>query len=265
MQLRRTIRAGAVAAVLSGIPSTLHAVATGRDPLEATLAAGSILLPGEVRRARLLAAAVPVHLALSFGWTFVLDRAGVRTARAGAVAGLAIAARRPRHRRPPLPTDSGATAAAAGRGSRRVRRRRGSAARALEALRQQHEADRATLRARRRHIAREQKLVVLGNDPQVNVRRTARVGHWTRSLEAEAACSVRHDGRAAGEHVHAAPVRLPEMDACSGDRAAVDGGEDDARQHVAGADLRPPRRRAAAKWSRAVVQRREAAGRCRRR
>ena len=92
MQLQRGMRAGVVAAVLSGVPSTLHAVATGRDPLEATLAAGSILLPGEVRRARLLAAAVPVHLALSLGWTFVLDRAGVRTARAGAVAGLAIAA-----------------------------------------------------------------------------------------------------------------------------------------------------------------------------
>ena len=42
--------------------------------------------------ARLLAAAVPVHLALSLGWTFVLDRAGVRGARRGAVAGLAIAA-----------------------------------------------------------------------------------------------------------------------------------------------------------------------------
>ena len=92
MQLPRAVRAGAVAAVLSGAPSTLHAVATGRDPLEATLAAGSILLPGETRRAHLLAAAVPVHLALSLGWAVVLDRAGVRTARAGAVAGLVIAA-----------------------------------------------------------------------------------------------------------------------------------------------------------------------------
>ena len=36
--------------------------------------------------------AVPVHLALSLGWTVVLDRAGVRGARAGALAGLAIAA-----------------------------------------------------------------------------------------------------------------------------------------------------------------------------
>lgn len=92
MQLSRAVRAGAVAAVLSGAPSTLHAVATGRDPLEATLAAGSILLPDEARRPYLLAAAVPVHLALSLGWAVVLDRIGVRTARAGAVAGLAIAA-----------------------------------------------------------------------------------------------------------------------------------------------------------------------------
>ena len=92
MQLRRVVKAGVVAAVLSGAPSTLYAVATGRDPLEATSAAGSILLPGELRRGRLLAAAVPVHLALSLGWTFVLDRAGVRTARAGVVAGIAIAA-----------------------------------------------------------------------------------------------------------------------------------------------------------------------------
>ena len=35
---------------------------------------------------------MPVHLALSLGWTLALDRAGVRTARRGALAGLAIAA-----------------------------------------------------------------------------------------------------------------------------------------------------------------------------
>lgn len=92
MRLSQTVRAGSVAAILSGVPSTLHAVATGRDPLAATLAAGSILLPGETRRSRLLAAAVPTHLALSLGWAVVLEGAGVRTARAGAVAGLAIAA-----------------------------------------------------------------------------------------------------------------------------------------------------------------------------
>jgi hypothetical protein len=33
-----------------------------------------------------------VHVALSLGWTLVLDRAGVRSARRGVLAGLAIAA-----------------------------------------------------------------------------------------------------------------------------------------------------------------------------
>ena len=70
----------------------MHALATGRDPLEAVLAAGSMLLPRETSRARLVAAAVPVHLALSLGWTIALDQAGVRTARRGALAGLAVAA-----------------------------------------------------------------------------------------------------------------------------------------------------------------------------
>jgi hypothetical protein len=75
---------------LSGIPSTVHALATGRDPLEAALAAGAVLLPAETRRLRLVAAAVPVHLALSLGWTLALDHARIRTAREGALAGLAI-------------------------------------------------------------------------------------------------------------------------------------------------------------------------------
>jgi hypothetical protein len=73
------------------VPSTAHALATGRDPLEAALAAGTIVLPWETRPTRLLAAAIPVHLALSLGWTVVLDRAAVRGARGGAAAGLAIA------------------------------------------------------------------------------------------------------------------------------------------------------------------------------
>lgn len=88
----RLLRTAAWAALLSGAPSTIHALVTRRDPLEATLAAGSILLPQESRRTRLVAAAVPVHLALSLGWTVVFDRAGVRGPGAGAVAGLAVAA-----------------------------------------------------------------------------------------------------------------------------------------------------------------------------
>jgi hypothetical protein len=86
------LRTACRAAALSGIPSTLHALATGRDPLEAVYAAGSIVLPAESSRVRLAAAAVPLHLALSLGWTVVLERAGVRGARSGAFAGLAIAA-----------------------------------------------------------------------------------------------------------------------------------------------------------------------------
>jgi len=92
MRLSPTIRAGAWAAVVSGAPSTVHALLTGRDALEATKAAGSILLPRETRTARLVGAAVPVHLTLSFGWAFVLQRARVHGAARGALAGLAIAA-----------------------------------------------------------------------------------------------------------------------------------------------------------------------------
>ncbi len=88
----RVLRAAVWTAALSGIPSTAHALATGRDPLEAAYAAGTILLPGETRPQRLLAAAVPVHLGISIAWTVALDRAGVRGAARGAVAGVAIAA-----------------------------------------------------------------------------------------------------------------------------------------------------------------------------
>jgi drug/metabolite transporter superfamily protein YnfA len=86
--------AGGVAAVVSGLPSTFCALAAGDDPLEATLAAGSILLPNERRRGRLLAAAVPVHLALSLGWAVVLERVlpPGREVAGGMLAGLGIAA-----------------------------------------------------------------------------------------------------------------------------------------------------------------------------
>ena len=86
------IVAGCWAAALSGTPSTLHALATGRDPLAATKAAGAILLPGSGRTLSLVLAAVPVHVGISLGWALVLDRAGVRDPVRGAAAGLAIAA-----------------------------------------------------------------------------------------------------------------------------------------------------------------------------
>jgi len=80
--------------VVSGAPSTVWALAAGDDPLEATLAAGSLLLPGETRRGRLVAAAVPVHLALSLGWAVALAHTlpRRRTVAAGALAGIGIAA-----------------------------------------------------------------------------------------------------------------------------------------------------------------------------
>jgi hypothetical protein len=92
--VRDGLAAGAVAAVVSGVPSTVWALKAGGDPLEATLAAGSLLLPRETRRSRLVAAAVPVHLALSLSWGVVLARLlpERRTVAAGTAADLAIAA-----------------------------------------------------------------------------------------------------------------------------------------------------------------------------
>ena len=89
------LAAGAVAALLSGAPSTLHALATRTSPLEATRAAGTLLAPSRTSSPTvLLLAAVPVHLALSFGWALLL--AAVlprrRTVAWGTLAGLAIAA-----------------------------------------------------------------------------------------------------------------------------------------------------------------------------
>lgn len=93
-RVRDALVAGAVASVVSGAPSTIHALVTRRDPLEATLAAGTLLVPRERRRGRLLLAAIPVHTALSVAWaavlTVLLPRR--RTVAAAPIAGLAIAA-----------------------------------------------------------------------------------------------------------------------------------------------------------------------------
>jgi hypothetical protein len=86
--------AGALAAVLSGVPSTLHALASGANPLEASLAAGTLLLPGEERASRLLPAALVAHGALSAGWALVLAATlpRRRTVAWSIAGGLAIAA-----------------------------------------------------------------------------------------------------------------------------------------------------------------------------
>jgi hypothetical protein len=83
--------AGVAGALFSAAPSTAWTVATGGSLLDGAHAAGSILLPGEHRSGRLLAASVPVHVALSLGWAGVLAatlprRATVPAAVAGALA-----------------------------------------------------------------------------------------------------------------------------------------------------------------------------------
>ena len=92
--LRDGLAAGSAAAILSAAPSTAHALLTGRDPLEASLAAGTLVLPGEERPGPLLLAAAPVHVALSIGWALVLAVAlpRRRTAAWAMLAGLGIAA-----------------------------------------------------------------------------------------------------------------------------------------------------------------------------
>ncbi|HVE92148.1 MAG TPA: hypothetical protein VNE62_07595 [Actinomycetota bacterium] len=86
--------AAAVAAVVSGVPSTVYAIATGRPVLEATQAAGSMVLPRETRQAVLVAAAAPLHVALSAFWATVLAASLPRRRPVlwGAVGGTAIAA-----------------------------------------------------------------------------------------------------------------------------------------------------------------------------
>ena len=63
----------------------------GESPLDGATAAGSILLPAERRTLPLVAAAIPVHLALSLGWAVPMSallprRATVPAAVAGALA-----------------------------------------------------------------------------------------------------------------------------------------------------------------------------------
>jgi hypothetical protein len=86
------LRAGAVAGALSGAPSTAHALLTGRPPLDAVRAAGTLLVVDASPR-RLLVAGVVAHGVISLGWgvtlAAVLPRR--RAAAWGALVGLAIA------------------------------------------------------------------------------------------------------------------------------------------------------------------------------
>jgi hypothetical protein len=89
----RGVRAGAIAAVVSGLPSTAHALLTGGDVLAATRAAGT-LLPGRRDRPGVTAGLI-AHVFVSAVWTVVLTAADRRRRLGvvrGAAAGLAIAA-----------------------------------------------------------------------------------------------------------------------------------------------------------------------------
>lgn len=99
------------------------------------------------------------------------------------------------------------------------------------------------------------------DDAEVDVPRSSLIPDRARTLEAEPARAVSDHGGAAGADVLTAPVRLPEMDPRSAKRAAVDGGEDDPGEDVAGADLRPARRRTTAEGTGTVAERGHAAGR----
>jgi hypothetical protein len=62
-----------VATLFSGAPSTLYALATGGDPLQATFAAGQMLIDSASPSA-LIAAAALVHGAVSAFWALVVGR-----------------------------------------------------------------------------------------------------------------------------------------------------------------------------------------------
>jgi hypothetical protein len=89
--LADALTAGAAGALVSGVPSTTVTLLRGESLLDGATAAGSILLPAERRTLPLVAAAIPVHLALSLGWAVPMSallprRATVPAAVAGALA-----------------------------------------------------------------------------------------------------------------------------------------------------------------------------------
>jgi hypothetical protein len=92
--LRAGLRAGAVAGALSGLPSTLHAVVTGRSPLDAVRSAGTLLLPDDAPSFPLVVAGAAAHGAVSLGWGVVLAALLPRRRPViwGTFAGLVIAA-----------------------------------------------------------------------------------------------------------------------------------------------------------------------------
>jgi hypothetical protein len=64
--------AGGCAALLSGIPSTLYAWITGGDVMEATRAAGEMLIPAASTDRELFIATTLVHAGVSHFWTLIV-------------------------------------------------------------------------------------------------------------------------------------------------------------------------------------------------
>lgn len=91
-RLRDVAVATAVASVVSGVPSTVHALGTGRGVLDAARAAGTVI-PGREERPGLVAGGA-AHVAISAFWGMVLGRLLPRRHAVwwGALAGLVIAA-----------------------------------------------------------------------------------------------------------------------------------------------------------------------------
>ena len=74
MNRDEVVFAGLIAAAASGVPSTTWTLLRGGDVLDGARAAGTLLAPRARSTPALLAAAVPVHLALSLGWAAALAR-----------------------------------------------------------------------------------------------------------------------------------------------------------------------------------------------
>jgi hypothetical protein len=64
--------AALVAGILGGIPSTAFALLTGGDVLEATRAAGAMLISPRAGSLQLMSAAAVVHFTVSFFWAAIL-------------------------------------------------------------------------------------------------------------------------------------------------------------------------------------------------
>ncbi len=128
---RAVIRAAVSAGVLSGIPSTAHALVTGRSPFDSVRAAGTIVVPDDAPPTSRFVAGLAAHGAITVLWTVVLAIVlpRRRTALWGALAGAGIAALDLGIAQRRFPAIAALPRGAAGRRPRGVRRDRGARAR----------------------------------------------------------------------------------------------------------------------------------------